>query len=82
MTHPVNDKYTDKQLAEAMNNFLPILYKSYRDKAGPFAITHALALIVRINELEGQKALGAVQFQAFWDMCQEDAVKTMRKLNA
>lgn len=79
--HILNNHYTDEQLSEAMIFFREALEKCTQENISPFASTHAIAIIQRANEMSAREKIGDVNYQAFWDMCQEDAVKLYRDIH-
>lgn len=80
VSHCLNNHYTDFELNTAMLIFKEALQKCTYEHISPFALTHAIAIVERSNEMSAKAKIGDTNYQAFWDMCQEDAVKLYRRL--
>ena len=76
----LNNCYTDDELSQALIIMKEAMEKCTEKDLSPFATTHAIAILQRSNEISAQKKIGDVTYQAFWDMCKEDAVRMYRSL--
>ena len=79
MIEIINDKYTKEELKDALDNLLVSCYQNSKQIRNPYAITHALIIVQRINELNGIESIGEARYQSFVDSCQESAVKIARE---
>ena len=82
MTHEttLNNCYTDDELARSLIIMKEAMKKCNLENLSPFATTHAIAILERSNEMSAKDKIGDAIYEAFWDMCKEDAVRLYRSL--